>query len=246
VLFSNHPAQESFGGVRIKEQLLRPVLEALDIGDHLAKVDAVMTGYLPTREHVDFAREALDLVRAVNDKLVYICDPVMGDDARPGRPQGLFIDTAAAERQRTELVPQADILTPNRFELEWLSMRPVLDEPTALRAIETLGQETVLATSIPGGGGKLVNLMSNGAGAFNAAAEQLGELPHGTGDMLTALFAGALLDGRAPQQALGFATAGVDQAVRGSLGESDLQLVATQAQWSTATPVVVRPAKVIA
>jgi pyridoxine kinase len=246
VLFSNHPGQETFGGVRVREQMLRPVLEALDLADDLARVDALMTGYLPTREHVDFARAALDLVRAANPAVRYIYDPVLGDDARPGKPAGIYIDTAAAERQRTELLPFADIITPNRFELEWLGMRPVLDEETALRAIEGLGQDMVLATSVPGGHGKLVNLLASDGGGFSASVDDLGQVPHGSGDMLTALFAGALLKGETPQQALGFATAGVNETLKASLGKTDLQLIPTQDVWSRATPAPVRPVKVIA
>lgn len=246
VLFSNHPGQEIFGGVRVREQMLRPVLEALDLADDLARVAAVMTGYLPTREHVDFARAALDSVRAANPQVLYIYDPVLGDDARPGKPAGLYIDTAAAERQRTELLPSADIVTPNRFELEWLAMRPVLDEATALRAMDGLGQEMVLATSIPGERRQLVNLLASDGGGFSASVDDLGAVPHGSGDLLTALFAGALLHGAPPPQALGFATAGVDGALKASLGQADLQLVASQDAWSRAEPAPVRPAKVIA
>lgn len=246
VLFSNHPGQETFGGARLREQMLRPVLEALDLGDHLERVDMVMTGYLPTREHVRFAREALDFVRLANPRAVYLYDPVLGDDARPGKPQGLFIDVAAAESQRTELMPLADIITPNRFELEWLSMRPILDDQTALRAVELLGQETVLATSIPGGDTTLLNVLACAEGAFVAAVDDLGVVPHGTGDLLAALYAGALLNGDAPARALGFATAGVDAALRASLGRSDLNLIASQQQWSAAEPFPVRPVKVLA
>lgn len=239
VLFSNHPGHKIFGGARVTSKILRPVLEALDFGGHLKQVDAVMTGYLPTREHVFIALDALKLVRKINPNVVYLYDPALGDDSRPGHPEGLYIDVKAAESQRMELLPLADIVTPNRFELEWLTMRPVLDQSSALATMNGLGTETVLATSIPGKPDELLNILSRKDQALVSGVKNLGTVPHGTGDLMAALYLGAVFKGQSQERALGFATAGVETVLKASLEQDELQLISTQALWSDVTPAKV-------
>jgi pyridoxine kinase len=239
VLLSNHPGHKKFGGARLKSQILRPVLEALELGGHLKQIDAVMTGYLPTKEHVFIAQDALELVRKYSPKALYLYDPTCGDDARPGKPEGLYIDVKAAELQRTELLPFADIVTPNRFELEWLTMRPVMDERTALSAIGQLGSDVVLVTSIPGTQGKLLNLLAHEGEPLAVEVENIAPVPHGTGDMISALYLGGILDGKSKDQALAFAAAAVETVLKESRDSNDLQLITSQDRWTNAAPLPV-------
>jgi pyridoxine kinase len=243
VLLSNHPGHKIFGGARLSSRILRPVLEALEFGGHLKQVDAVMTGYLPTREHVFIALDVLKLVRKANPDAVYLYDPALGDDSRPGHPQGLYIDVKAAESQRTELLPFANMVTPNRFELEWLTMRPVVDHQSALSALERLGSETVLVTSVPGKSSELLNVLAGEKQTFISKVRHLGTVPHGTGDLMAALYLGAVLNGELQDRALGFATAGVEAVLKSSLGNDELQLIQTQQQWSDVEPAAVFPVK---
>ncbi len=237
VLLSNHPGHKIFGGARINAtKQLRPVLESLEFAGHLKNIDAVITGYLPSKEHVFFALDVLKLVRKLNPKMLYLYDPSLGEDSRPGRPEGLYIDVKAAECARAELLPLADIVTPNRFELEWLTMRPVMNEQSTLTAIDQLGANMVLATSLPAKTGYLSNLLAGDDKPRMTTVPQKGPVPHGTGDLMAALFLGALLEGKSSEQALGLATAGVEAAIAGSNGHDELQLIATQDQWSSVTP----------
>jgi pyridoxine kinase len=250
VLLSSHPGHEHFGGARLGAKILRPIIEALDMGGLLSRVDALITGYLPTREHVFLAADLAQMVKAANPQAVYLLDPSMGEDARPGRPEGLFIDNRAAELQRTELMPRADFITPNRFELEWLAMRPVLDEASVLEAIAALGAPgRVLASSIPAGGDNIANMLAGAGGAAGAGGEavcskveKLLEMPQGTGDLLAAFFLAALLDGLAEKEALGLATARLDIICRASAGLDEPALIPTMAQWRKAEPLAVEAA----
>ena len=51
---------------------------------------------------------------------VYACDPVIGDVGR-----GVYVAPGVGEFFRDRALPQATILTPNAFELEWLTGLPV-------------------------------------------------------------------------------------------------------------------------
>ncbi len=240
VLLSNHPGHKIFGGARLTSKILRPVLESLEFAGHLKQVDAIMTGYLPSKEHVFIALDAIKQVRKLNPEVLFLYDPALGDDARPGKPEGLFIDAKAAECQRLELLPLADIITPNRFELEWLTMRPVLDQQSALSAIEQLGVDSVLATSIPGKGDSLLNmLVEKSDQPIATRVKNMDSVPQGTGDLMAALYLGHRLNGEAKDRALGLATNGVEAVLQQSAGRDELNLIATQDKWDTPEPAPV-------
>ncbi len=57
-------------------------------------------------------------------------------------------------------------------------------------------------------------------------------MPHGTGDLLTALMLGHLLSGKSQARALGLAVGGIEAVIEVSAGEPELKLVASQAAWS--------------
>ena len=60
---------------------------------------------------IDFVRRA----KARNPKLLYLCDPVMGD-----ADSGFYLSEELRVLFAKALVPLADIITPNQFELECL------------------------------------------------------------------------------------------------------------------------------
>ncbi len=56
------------------------------------------------------AAKLVSAAKAANPNVTYICDPVMGDLG------GLYIPPETAAGIRDELIPLADIATPNRYE----------------------------------------------------------------------------------------------------------------------------------
>src|SRR5690606_10779249 len=96
--------------------------------------------------------------------------------------------TDAAKAVRDALVPIADVLTPNRFELAWLSGIEVQDIATAISAARHLARPKLIATSIPAAAGELANILVTGKNALLCKVDKMRDVPHGTGD----LFAGAL------------------------------------------------------
>ena len=105
----------------------------------------MLTGYLPSADAVVAAARAVSLIRSRSPEAIVLCDPILGDD-----PKGLYIEAAAAEAIRDALLPLADLATPNRFELAYLSARPVQNRTDAARALECLACGGGVATSIPG------------------------------------------------------------------------------------------------
>lgn len=239
VVLSSHMGYRKVGGTRVAAETLAEMLAALSANDILAGVDAVLTGYLPSAAHVDVAAAAIVTVKAKTSQALVMVDPVLGDD-----PGGLYVDKAAAERVRDRLVPLAGIITPNRFELSWLSGLEVSHARSAQAAAHALQVPSVLATSIPGDTkSQIDNVLVSGATAMRASVKRRKSVPHGTGDLMAALLLAHLLSGKAQARALGLAVGGIEQVIEASAGAEELKLVASQAAWSKPKAWAVGPVR---
>ena len=226
VLLSNHPGHPHVAGFPVAPASLHQMLDALQANGWLAGIEGMLTGYLPSRDHVFFALESLRRVRKLRGRhgALYVCDPVLGDD-----PKGLYIDEAAARAIREYLVGHADAATPNRFELSYLNsaLAPV-DVRSAADAFNgQLGCPMTIATSIPSSDpGETLNVLRSATVTALTRVPLRENAPHGTGDLFSALILSALLDGASPEHALALATAGVDRVLAASSGHDQLNLAA--------------------
>lgn len=222
VILSNHPGHAQVAGTAIDPEVLHGMLNALEFNGWIAGIDAVLTGYLPTADHVAFARRAVERARVANRlrAIPYLCDPVLGDD-----PKGLYIDERAANAIRTHLIPVADIATPNRFELSFLTGHNVCSASDAFA--HPLSGPITVATSIPSASAAetLNALIANDSRALTRVPLRA-NAPHGTGDLFSALLLAARLDGKSMPDALAYATAGVDQTLAKSAGTNELLITA--------------------
>lgn len=226
ILLSNHPGHPRFAGERVAPDLLGRMLDALDANGWLASVDAVLTGYLPSAEHVAFAARAVDLIRERSGGALYVCDPVLGDE-----PKGLYIAEAAAMAIRAHLVPRADVVKMNQFECGWLGDTTVAIAGDVVRVAGQHGWRSAIVTSLPvPGRDELANVLIDGASEpREIRVPRRGRVPNGTGDLMGALWLGHRLSAGAPGQAawaFESAVAGVENIIAGSVGRDELQLVA--------------------
>lgn len=236
IILSNHPGYETFAGDAVPPASVESMIAALGANGWLAGIDAVLTGYLPTAEHVGVAERAILSTRAQSASALVVVDPVLGDD-----PGGVYIPEAAAIAIRDRLLRHARLLTPNRFELAWLSGLPVGGTDEAAAAALALPAPEVLATSIPAGTGRLATILTASTEAFLCRVERRPDVPHGTGDLLTALFLGHLLNGEDLRTALGRAAAAVEASVAASLGQGELSLAGARGAWIDVEPLPTAP-----
>ena len=136
-------------------------------------------------------------VKSLNPQALYLCDPVMGDSG------GLYVPNDIAAAQRDRLMPLADIATPNRYELEWMT-GVKLETPSAVAdAALDAGPPTMLVTSSPAAMARGTgNLLLTAEAAMLAEHRVIDNPPNGLGDLTAALFLARLLDGQEPQKAL--------------------------------------------
>ncbi len=92
----------------------------------------MLSGYLGRPEVWGFVLEALAAVREHRPDAWYVCDPVLGDEGE------LYMPAELVRTFREQAVPRADLLVPNRFELEWLVDRPVASVDEAVAAAREL------------------------------------------------------------------------------------------------------------
>jgi pyridoxine kinase len=210
------------------------MLDALEANRWLVEVDGVLSGYLPSPAHVRFAVSLVERVRRHRPDARFVCDPVLGDD-----PKGLYVDAGTALTVRDALIAHANIITPNRFELGWLSGRQVHDSSSAIEAARALRATTTLATSIPSADKTVANILVTPRGAVQCVVEQRAAVPHGTGDFMAALFTGFCLSGGREEDHLARAAAAVACVVEASLGRDELELVAARETWLRAQPLPV-------
>lgn len=224
VLLSNHPGHGQFRGEATRAAAMAALIDGLDAHGWLARCSGVISGYLGAAEQARVVADAVRRVKAQNRHAVYLCDPVFGDD------DGAYARPGVAEAMARELVPLADIVTPNRFELSSLTSKRIEGANDAVAAARTLGKAETVVTSVPFEGGRIGTLAVTREGAWAVAAPRIALVPNGSGDLLAALYLAARLQGRDAAGALSAACSAVDGVLRASAGADELRLVAAQAE----------------
>ena len=232
---SNHPGHPLWSGGPMPADRVAGMLETLAARGLLGRCRAVLSGYVGDPAIGTAIARTVAAARAARPGAIYCCDPVVGD-----RAEGVYVARGIPELFRDQLVPQADLVTPNQFELEWLVGRPlptlaaVRDAADQLRRAGRGG--TVLVTSVEAGGevgdgGAGQRMMAVAAdGAWLVRHPTLPVRVKGTGDLVAALFLAGLLRTGAPSVALAFAASAIhgvlEQTIR--TGGDELALVAAQ------------------
>ncbi len=232
VLLSNRPGYKAMAGERIEPAKLDAMLKAAQENGWLASVDAIMTGYVPTAEHAALCEAWIAKIKTLNPQAFYLCDPIIGDE-----PAGIYIGEEAAQAIGEKLVPLADILTPNLFELEWLAGWSVPDAAAAVDAARSLLRPAVLVTSAPAAArDMLANILVDKNIAVATACPRETVHAHGTGDFFAASFLAHRLNGLSNKAALQAATAAMSLVLAASKGRGELALIETQAGWAQSPP----------
>lgn len=232
VNFSNHTGYGSWQGPLIAPADVAAVVRGIDERGQLPFVDALLTGYQGDPSMGQVVLDAAALVKSRNPKALWCCDPVMGDVGR-----GFYCRPGIPEFMRDHVVSAADIVTPNVFELEWLTGRTITNPADAVEAAHALrerGPETVLVTSVtdPEASGELMRMVAvNGQGAWLCETPLIDRAFTGSGDLTSAMFLAHLLETGSAERALS-ATASIVYSVlkhTDDRGSAELELVSGQA-----------------
>lgn len=217
ILLSNHPGQSKPEGMAVPAERLGAMLKRLIELSFIREDVIVLTGYFANAEQIDAVAGVIEGL----DQALYICDPVVGD-----APKGLYVPEDVARGIKEKLVPMADILTPNAFELGWLTGQDISDREAAHAACRAaFWDKEVVVTSIPQDD-ELVTALYDDKLEKSFARPKLAGVPHGTGDILAALLAARLALGSPLVDGLGLALAQTERVIAASAGTGALDLAA--------------------
>ncbi len=216
VVLSNHPGRGAFRGRNIPPDDISALVAGLEARDLFGRCEAVLSGYLGDPGMGAVVAEAIAAVRRHHSSSLYVCDPVMGD-ADLAHGEGLYVRPELPDVFRDLLVPQADILTPNRFELGILTGQSLSDLTATRAAVAGLrqrmsasGPRIVCVTSYDGADvpdDSIDTLLVCDEGTFRIRQPRLARRFDGAGDIFTALYLGYFLRTLNPLKALERSTA---------------------------------------
>jgi len=240
VQFSNHTGYGAWTGDVFGPAQVAALVDGVEARGVLPSCDAVLSGYMGSAELGGVILDAVRRVRAANPGALYCCDPVMGDVGR-----GIFVRPGLPDFIRGAAVPAADIITPNQFELEYLTGRTIryLDDALdAAAAARALGPKVVVVTSLTRADAPAdrIEMMADTAdGTWITATPRLplDPPPNGAGDAVAALFLAEYLETGSCEAALRHATAAIFAVFRQTqlAGTRELALIAAQAELARPT-----------
>ncbi|TGY89242.1 DUF429 domain-containing protein [Marinicauda algicola] len=230
VIFGRHPGHGAPGGGAVPDAVFEGALDGLVAHGSHGGAAAILTGYFASPAQVEAAASFVDAARAANPGVFVLVDPICGDGTPDGSADGLYVKAETAAAVRSLLVPRADLVTPNAYELSFLTGRAIAGPQDAAEAVRSLAVPA-LVTSVPGTPGALGVLAVTGGEAWITETGRLERVPHGTGDLFAALALAEALDGADLKAVTRIATQRTRAAIRATLeaGARDLVLAASEA-----------------
>lgn len=231
VQFSNHPGYGAWRGQVFDAGLIAELVEGIAERGVLARCDAVLSGYMGSRETGAAILGAVARVKAANPAAIYACDPVIGDVGR-----GIYVRAGLPEFIRDQAVPAAGIITPNQFELEYLSGESITTQASlkaALGRLHARGPRIILVTSllIEDTPDDSVDLVASSGGAlWRLRTPKLDCAVNGAGDAIAALFLVHCLRSNDPAYALRQAASSIYGVLRQTVAAGSREILSIAAQ----------------
>jgi len=203
VQFSNHTQYKAgWTGKAFGAQDINELVQGLDKIDKLGDIQAILTGYQGSAEQCLAIIDTVATVKSKNHQAIYVCDPVMG-----APDKGCIVAPGIAQHLLKDVMPIADVIVPNQFELSQFVNMEINTQEEAIVACKkalTMGPKMVLV--------KHLHSLSNDKFSMMLATENgiyLAQRPHinfnqepvGVGDLISAVFTAGLLLGKTPLEA---------------------------------------------
>lgn len=195
-LLSNHPGFETMRGRVLEPELVGDLLRGVEERGLIETSRYIVSGYLGSRANGEVVAAFVKRARQLNPDIIYICDPVMGD-----AHLGVFVADQVIECLCDELVPLADLLTPNQFEVglivgsqpsTWRELEAAVVQIQARRGARVVVTGCTLADT---SAGSLENIVFDGKNRTRLTSPRLPMVPVGTGDLYTGLLTAKLARG---------------------------------------------------
>ncbi|KAG8232326.1 hypothetical protein J437_LFUL009425 [Ladona fulva] len=189
VQFSNHTGYGYWKGQVLNESQFGDLMNGLR-SNGLDNYSHLLTGYIGSESFLLRVVDVVRHLRKVNRNLVYVCDPVLGDNGH------MYVPKEMLPLYRDRIISLSNILTPNQFEAELLTGEKINNLDDAVRAMKLLHAKgcdiVVLSSSDFGSEDHLLALASSHInGKRKSVVIKIPRFKQhftGTGDLFTALF----------------------------------------------------------
>ena len=237
VQFSNHTGYGTWKGRVFDGGMIEECVEGIAARGVLGTCDGVLSGYMGSSDIGEAILGTVKKVRSANPRALYCCDPVIGDVGR-----GVFVRPGVPEFMKTRAVPVADVITPNQWELDYLSGGESCSLAAAREAIglvHALGPKVILVTSLhteetPEDS---VDLVTSAEGKlWRVRTPKLPISVNGAGDAIAALFFVHWLQTGSAAEALGRSTASVYGLLKRTADANSREILTVAAQDEFVTP----------
>ena len=196
IILPHHPGQAPAERIVPQDDAFAGLLDSIAERSD-GRVDAILSGYLGTSAQTDSVANLVRAIRSDRPDCLFLCDPVIGDEGT------LYVIDRIAETIRDDLLPLADIATPNAFEVAWLAGAAVTDQTDLVSAAKAIPSPTTIVTSAPGMmRNHIGNLLVSDGETILAEHPAVTSRAKGTGDLFAALYLGHILLKRPPRKAL--------------------------------------------
>lgn len=146
VMLSSHTDQKVYYGEVIKPELFEKLTRGISEIEIYQNTKYLLTGYIRDNDLITLSRSFISNWKELDIKNIYVYDPVFGDS----RAGGLYIPQEVADYSLEQLLPLADVITPNQFELEYILKEEIKREEQLLNLINNhpqLSTKKVVLTS---------------------------------------------------------------------------------------------------
>ena len=233
VQFSNHTGYGSWKGRVFDAGMIGELVAGIEQRGVLGECDGILSGYMGSADIGAAILDAVATVKRANPSARFCCDPVIGDVGR-----GIFVSEGIPEFMKTRAVPAADLITPNQFELDYLSKRAsgsLCQARDAVKAIHDMGPRAILVTSLhtQDTPQDCIDLLaSDGGRCFMVRTPRLPLVVNGAGDAIAALFFAHYLRTAEIAEALSRASSAIFGVLAKTVesGKQEIQLIAAQGE----------------
>ncbi len=196
VMFSNTPHYPTLYGGALPDDWFSGYLQGLHDRGVTEKAKAILVGYMGGPSQAKILAEWLARLIAARPDIQVIIDPVIGD-----YDTGIYVNPLMTEAYLDALLPLAQGMTPNCFELELLTGHPITDINSVIAAARTLltgrTQWVVVTSAAPGDNSgrhdelRVIMVTRHKEQVFSHP--RIAIYPKGTGDLFSAALTGYLL-----------------------------------------------------
>lgn len=239
VQFSNHTQYpQGWKGNVFQPEHITNIIKGLKDIDVLKQCRALITGYLGSPEQCHAVVDAVKQTKQANLGALYVCDPVMGSPTK-----GCIVAPGVTDVLVTQLMPMADVIVPNQFELaQFVGMKieSLEDAIKACKKALTKGPKFVLVKHLHCvSSEKFSMLLAYGNQCYLAQRPKINfdrDLV-GVGDLISSVFTAGLLKGWYPDAAFKHCNEAVYGVVKRTkqLNEWEIQSIAAQQEFVSPT-----------